>query len=183
MPSQLMMLRLGLDDLPEPVLPAGFRLRTFRSGDERGWEGIVNEAFANEPRRSFRIMSEDPAFAPHRIHFVERTADGMLVATASGYFRPQYPRNWGYLHWVATRPAFTGRGLARAVCLAALGQMRQEGCNIAVLHTDDFRHAAIHLYIKLGFLPYPVPDDPTQGQRWLDLVKEGVIPPARLVQA
>jgi len=180
MPEQLMMIRIGLDDLPELPVPAGFRLRTFQPGDETGWEQIIAEAFTDGQARSFRIMRDDPAFAPQRVHFVEHIEDGSLVATAAGYSRAQFPDDWGYLHYVGTRPSFGGRGLGKSVSLAALRQLRDEGKKIVVLHTDDFRHPALRIYTSLGFVPYPSASDPTQAERWLALVKAGLIPPVRL---
>ena len=38
---QLRMRRPHLEDLPDPVAPAGYRLRTYQPGDERAWGAIM----------------------------------------------------------------------------------------------------------------------------------------------
>ena len=44
-----------LDDLPSVRVPAGYRLRAYRSGDEKSWVQLVNAAFAAEKRVSVRV--------------------------------------------------------------------------------------------------------------------------------
>ena len=60
----------------------------------------------------------------------------------------------GYLHWVATVPAHAGKKLGSFVSLAVLYKFQQEGCQNAVLETDDHRLAAIKTYLRLDFHPH-----------------------------
>jgi ribosomal protein S18 acetylase RimI-like enzyme len=53
---------------------------------------------------------------------------------------------------VSVRPAWRGRGLARALLCRALHDLRSRGVDVVRLHTrTDFRTRAVDLYTSLGF--------------------------------
>ena len=161
---QLAMVRNGLGDLPAVSLPRGYGIRSFRDGDAPGWCRIITESFRKEHGIDFfeTKMRGDAAFRPARVFFVVRGAE--LVATASAWRRPRWDPENGYLHMVGCRPAHAGRGLGRAVSLAALHRMASAGCAGACLHTDDFRLAALKPYLRLGFVPRMLHEN--QVERW-----------------
>jgi ribosomal protein S18 acetylase RimI-like enzyme len=57
----------------------------------------------------------------------------------------------GYFEPVGTRPAFTGRGLGRAVILEGLGRLRERGMRTARVGTASINEGAARLYRSAGF--------------------------------
>jgi len=161
---QLAMRRHHLEDLPELALPEGYRIRGYRAGDEEAWNDIISSSF--EPQyASMRFdtdMVPDPAFRPERVFFVER--DDEPVGTASAWYVPVWGCDTGTVHMVAVKPAHQGRSLGQRVSLAAMYQMRADGRKAAALRTDDFRLAAVTIYLRLGFEPLLVHEN--QRRRW-----------------
>ena len=78
--------------------------------------------------------------------------------------KPGEPRREGVLDYVATHPDHQGRGLGRATCAAVSRYLVAQGCAMVSLLTDDWRLAAIHLYLSLGFEPVMNRDD--MPERW-----------------
>ncbi|MCZ7647591.1 MAG: GNAT family N-acetyltransferase [Planctomycetota bacterium] len=150
---QLFMLRPALDGLPALDLPAGCTLRTFRKGDQGAWNAMMDAAFERKPGTTDfeKAMRADPEFRPERVQIIERA--GEVVATASAWFNARYGPHAGYVHWVGTHPAHRGLKLGHWASVAALQHMKREGRRVAVLHTDDFRLAALKIYLALGFGP------------------------------
>lgn len=162
---QLVMWRTSLADLPPLEMPAGVTCRTMREGDAPAWDTIVSEAFGwPEPTGHFDAhIRPDPFFVPHRVLFLLR--EGVPVATASAWYKPQkLGVDVGYLHFVAVRPGHTNKGLGTMASLAAMHAMAAEGRTKALLLTDDHRHAAIHIYLKLGFTPLVTHE--SHPERW-----------------
>ncbi|REE85304.1 protein phosphatase 2C-like protein [Paenibacillus taihuensis] len=147
---QLVMRLANLASLPALELPAGYHLRHFEPGDELHWEAIVEKSFGWSRDFGRRIASH-PYYQPERVLFI--CDQEKPVATACAWEEPQWEADCGYLHMVGVDPAYGGRGLGYSVSLAALHRMREEGKRHAVLETDDFRLSAIHIYLKLGYVP------------------------------
>ncbi len=157
------MFRNNLADLPAIKLPDGYRLRHFQPGDEPAWEAIISASFEEKAAGTFqRRIGSQVAFRAERVKFV--TFRGLPVATATAWHEAQYGPTVGYLHMVGTLPDHRGRHLGMWASVAALQQHAAEGFSSAVLQTDDFRHAAIRVYLKLGFTPLLVHEN--QRQRW-----------------
>jgi ribosomal protein S18 acetylase RimI-like enzyme len=174
-PRQLRMWRPHLDDLPPLEPPAGYRLRTYRPGDERAWarimesEGGIGREWSVEKVRERLI--DRPQFEEDGLYFAtaEGGAAGERVATADGAGDPLVASAcaWragpeagplGNVHMVCALPAYRGLGLGRLVTLAVLHHLRRRGFRSADLSTDDFRLAAIKTYLGLGFVPQYLTD-------------------------
>lgn len=147
---QLVMRRASLASLPALELPAGFHMRHYEPGDELHWEALVEKSFGWSRNFGRRIASH-PYFKPERVLFI--CDQEKPVATACAWEEPQWEEDCGYLHMVGVDPDYGGRGLGYSISLAALHRMREEGKRHAVLETDDFRLGAIHIYLKLGYVP------------------------------
>jgi mycothiol synthase len=160
---QLVMRRPTLDGLPAVIVPAGYALRAMRPEEGPCWTRIVNEAFGQDKPAFFeKTMRPDLAFRLDRVLFITRNDEP--VATASAWHVPKWGEGTGYLHYVATRPDHAGRHVGEVVSIAALHKMVTEGHTSAVLQTDDFRLAAVKVYLRLGFEPVLV--DENQRDRW-----------------
>ena len=70
----------------------------------------------------------------------------------------------GELGWVAVRPDFRRKGLGKAVSLAVIQRLISAGYENIHLYTEDYRTAALRLYLSLGFEPYLY--DPGMSDRW-----------------
>jgi len=66
----------------------------------------------------------------------------------------------GRLEMVAVHPNARRRGVARALCLAALTSLEELGVTVVHIGTggDEFHAPARALYESLGFIPYPTVD-------------------------
>ncbi|CQR51656.1 GNAT family N-acetyltransferase [Paenibacillus riograndensis] len=158
---QLVMRRDSLSDLPDIVLPAGYRLRHFEPGDDMHWERLVELSFGWT--RSFaEQIGGNAYFRAERVLFI--CCGDIPAATATAWHEPKWGEACGYLHMVGVHPDHGGKGLGYAASLAALRQMREDGRRHAVLETDDFRLPAIKIYKKLNF--NPVYEHDNHPKRW-----------------
>jgi len=153
--------------LAEPImvaLPEGYVLRTYEEGDgpayialmnRAGFEAWNEETFAQALRRAL----------PDGLFFVVHTATDALVATAVATHNPSdlHPAG-GELGWVAGHPDHAGKGLGMAVCAAVIERYRNAGYTRIYLKTDDWRLAAIKVYLKLGLVPFLTAPD--ISDRW-----------------
>jgi len=147
-----------LDSLPALVVPEGYHLRTFRSGDESAWgeimgtQGGVGREWSVEKVRERLI--DRPQFEAAGLFFVTCDAEGdRPVASACAWRSAPEEREMGNVHMVCALLSHRGRGLGRLVTLAVLHYLRARGFRSADLTTDDVRVAAIKSYLGLGFVP------------------------------
>lgn len=129
-------------------LPCGYTLRPFQKGDEQSWIDICSEAFnsdfewKNEFREGALFFACDESGTPVACAGIRLAREGEPDPTRA------------YLHFVACKKAHGGKGLGKAVVVAALTAARElYGFKGAVLTTDDERIFAIKLYLSLGFTP------------------------------
>ena len=91
-----------------------------------------------------------------RMVFVENAA-GEKVATATAYEdvtgRDQSGSGW--LHWVAVRREYQGRGLSKPLISYVLGVMRALGHTHGKIPTQTTTWLACKVYLDLGFRPIP----------------------------
>ena len=166
---QLVMMKESLTDLPPVVLPTGYSLRHFRPGDEINWETVLNQSFGEvvPPRLFAGVMACDAACSPERVLFVTR--DNVPVATASAWYKPEWGRDMGYVHYVGVSANHKGKKLGYWVSLAVLHRFVFEGRTQSVLQTDDHRVPAVKTYLELGFAPWLVEEN--QRQRWRAVIE------------
>jgi mycothiol synthase len=142
-----------LDEPPQPRLPIGYTLRTYRPGDESRFYEIM--ALAGWPGwDDARLAPWLARIPPESWFFAVHTASGQPVATAMGLHdhTPQHPFG-GELGWVAADPAHTGRGLGLAVSSAVTRRLIHAGYRHIHLYTEHWRLAALRSYLKLGYAP------------------------------
>ncbi|HEY5563364.1 MAG TPA: GNAT family N-acetyltransferase [Clostridiaceae bacterium] len=146
----LIMFRDNLENLPEVKVPEGYKVRSFRAGEEKEWEKIIDVAFKQVSNFTKEIMSNE-IFKTERVCFV--CQGDTPVSTATAWYDLNWDISVGYLHMVGMLPEYSGKGLGLQASLAALYEMKREGKSSAVLNTDDFRIPAIITYLRLGFMP------------------------------
>jgi mycothiol synthase len=161
---QLQMDLDSLEQLPEAEVTKGYRLRTYRCGDEAAWCRLINECIGGEYNeescRSSLTGTEE--FSPQDLLFAE--CSGEEVGTACARRGANTPAGVGYVHMVAVAPRHRGKRLGRALVVAVLRRFRELGYRAATLQTDDFRLSAIRLYLDLNF--HPTMTDESHPARW-----------------
>jgi mycothiol synthase len=146
-------LRIGIDDEPPaPLVPDGFTLRPYRSGDEARMFDVIETAFSAWEGR------EPNTFADWRAQFLDRdevrpelqvlAADGdRLVGVAINYDYAEDEEGW--IQQLAVHPTHQGRGLGRAMLQESFRRFHAIGRRSCGLTTDS-RTGALGLYEHVG---------------------------------
>jgi len=157
------MIRPNLNNIRTVPFPDGYGIRTFQPGEGGLWEDIQRDA---EPF----LTIDSGLFAREFGHDMPATAirccfltdpGGDAVGTISAWYGQYRDQNCGRIHWVAVRPAYQRRGLARAWLSDALRRLAKWHSQ-ALLDTSTERLGAIRLYLEAGFVPdldYPGAQD------------------------
>lgn len=171
--TQLMMRRADLAGLPDPHVPPGYAVRRAGAADAAGIAAVMAGAFApgdGAPGSAAAVMDRLMLAPNVRSVFVCVAPDGAVASTASAVFDPGRYGDVGYVHWVATDPVHSRRGLGSAVTLAVLNEFASWGLVAAVLETDDHRIPAVRAYLRLGFQPFQYRRD--HPGRWAAVMAE-----------
>jgi GNAT superfamily N-acetyltransferase len=141
---------------PEPVLPDGLALETFREEDARAFHQALDEAFRDHwEHRSvpFEEWWERHTTKPDHdpsLWFLVR--DGDAIAAAS---RNEPNRNGGgWVDALAVRRPWRGKGVAKALLLHTFGEFHRRGVNRVSLGVDAQNPTgATKLYESVGMKP------------------------------
>jgi len=160
------MFRPHMNDIPEYNFPEGFSIRPMTVEDGALWEDIWrdSEPFIKIPPGLFyQEFGENLLAIPKRCFFIV-DSKGCAVGTISAWYNNNYKgKKTGRIHWLAIRPSFQGRNLARAALSYALKQMAKWHSSV-MLATSTGRIKAIKLYLDFGFLPEV--DTPETAKAW-----------------
>ncbi|WP_445153662.1 mycothiol synthase [Arthrobacter sp. Hor0625] len=154
-----MRLATAAADLPDVPLPEGVRLRSFQPGqDEAGWLAANGAAFAHHPeqggmtRADLAARMAEPWFDP---------AGFLLAVDAAGtilgfHWTKVHPRHGehpaiGEVYAVGVVPAAQGTGLGKALTVAGIRYLQQQGLHAVMLYVDADNIPAVALYHRLGF--------------------------------
>jgi ribosomal protein S18 acetylase RimI-like enzyme len=147
-----------LDSLPEPTVPAGFRLRHVEAGDLERRVDVHRAAFAPSrvvPESYARVQAAPPY--RRELDWVVEAPDGRFAAFALCWL--DEANSVAELEPVGTRPEFRRLGLATAVSIAAL---RASGASTGVVYSEG-GSVASGLYDSIGLkrltrhLPFRAP--------------------------
>ena len=152
-----------LSVIPDVPVPEGYILRTYRDGDETGLCRVfaAGDLGMETPDKVRESLLGHPCFVSGRLFVVEHK--GEVVGTASAWSNAQEPAK-GYLHMVGVLDGHRGKRLGALVTVATMKYHRDLGFSAQQLDTDDWREAAIKLYLDLGYVPVYL-DDSHPG-RW-----------------
>ncbi|HHX39942.1 MAG TPA: GNAT family N-acetyltransferase [Armatimonadetes bacterium] len=162
------MIRADLEGLPSFPLPAGYRIRRFRRGEEPHWAEVESAAgeFAHPERALARFLEEFGGALPEmeeRCFFLETDA-GRVIGTATAWHHPGFHgARYGRLHWVAIHPEFQGRKLAKPLVGAAMRRLA-ELHRRAYLTTQTTSWKAVKIYLDFGF--EPLAETPRWEEAW-----------------
>lgn len=156
-----LLLEQDLDAVPCLPLPKGYRFVFYQHGDRDAWIDIEKSAkeFTTyeqglESWNRYYGGREDALL--NRMVFVEN-AEGEKTATATAYYdiTGRDKSGSGWLHWVAVRREYQGKGLAKPLITHVLDIMRGLGYAHAKIPTQTTTWLACKVYLDLGFLPIP----------------------------
>ena len=170
MPQLRMIFDAEKTPLPEFVAAAGFRLRTIADSELASYNELrVSAGFKAwdaEKLREFRSK-----VLPDGMFLIEECTTGRFAASATAETADfeGYPEV-GALGWVMAHPDFRGRHLGRAASVGAMHHLYEAGYRAFSLLTDDFRTAAVGMYLKLGWRPWLYLDE-MEG-RWRALAEK-----------
>ncbi len=150
---------------PELRIPDGCEIRRFTELDGAldAWLDIVQYGLSDGRKDAGyykSVMLDWPDYSEDRNFFV--VADGEPAATLTVICHPENKE--GYIHMVACKEKFRGRGFGTLLNTLALKVLKEEGMETAYLTTDDWRIPAIKSYLRAGFVPV-IPDAETDA-RW-----------------
>lgn len=158
---ELLLKRDNLDNIPEFRLPDGYRFVLYQSGDRDDWIEIERSAkeFDNAEEglaawERYYAGREKELFS--RMVFIE-TREGQKVATATAFYdiHGRDRSGAGWLHWVAVRRDFQGKGLSKPLISHTLYRMRELGYTHAKIPTQTNTWLACKIYLDFGFVPVP----------------------------
>ncbi|MCY3766138.1 MAG: GNAT family N-acetyltransferase [Gemmatimonadetes bacterium] len=163
-----------LDDLPDAKAPAGYRIRTYETGDDAAFVRIKNAAFMSENTGGRAWTSADfekeyldsPYFDPKRVLFA--ICGDEPVGTTTAWTATHQGRDVGLIHWVAVVPEHRSKGLGWVLNVRALRKLKALGYGEAILNTSETLESAVRLYRRLGFeviLRRAVYEKPLKGGR------------------
>jgi len=152
--------------------------RPFEIGrDEQEWLRVNNAAFADHPEQggwtmdTLRQRMAEPWFDPagFRVHDREGKMAGFCWTKVHKETAPPM----GEIYVIAVDPAFHGLGLGKALTIAGLDHLVEQGLTVGMLHVDAANTAAMAMYQRLGFVTHhtdhayvgevPPPNAPTTG--------------------
>jgi mycothiol synthase len=150
-----MTIELGDDPPPAPVLPEGFRIEPFSPEHARAFHGALEEAFADHweyQATSFEKWWERQVASPDHdpsLWFLVRTAEDVVGATRNDPERS----GGGWIGALGVRPAWRGRGLAKALLLQSFREFHQRGRRRVGLGVDaENATGATKLYESVGMV-------------------------------
>ena len=165
------MRRDDLNDLPalSLSLPEGYVCRPMAADQAWAYLEVMNRSnYAGEIGDHWfeRTFLADPEYDPAHLQIIWKgnskrdSKRDRPVAAAAAWHRVVEGERWGMLHWVGVVDTERGKGLGKAVSVAALQRLRQRGFERAVLTTGDWRLPAVATYLGLGFRPWPTDSAP-----------------------
>lgn len=140
---------------PPPIhVPHGYRLRTYRPGDEPGYYRLME--LAGWPDwDDARLQPWLARILPDSWFVLTDETSGQLVASAMGlHDHSDLHPFGGELGWVAADPAHTGRGLGAVVSAAVTARLIRAGYRDIHLYSEPWRLAGLKTYLKLGYVPF-----------------------------
>ncbi|MEU7179098.1 MULTISPECIES: mycothiol synthase [Streptomyces] len=156
---ELRQMRRGLADLtlPEPVLPPGVTVRTFRPGaDDAAWLEVNAESFAHHPeqgaltQRDLDDRKAETWFDPEGFFLAER--EGRLIGFH--WTKTHAEEGLGEVYVLGVRPGAQGGGLGKALTTIGLRHLAAQGLPTAMLYVDADNAPAVTVYERLGFVTH-----------------------------
>lgn len=144
------------NEIKEAELPSGFKFVKFQEGDEKAWAEIETSVLEFEKVQDAEKYFKEN-YLPYinelkrRTLFVENE-EGEKVATFTAWWNYTGERRYPFMHWVAVKPEYQGKGLGKALIAEGVKFMVSiEGDCTMYIPTQTWSHKAIRLYRWAGF--------------------------------
>ena len=163
---------IGFPKYKEFTLPEGYTITKYNGtdADMDAWVECCRNGLAgpNDTREKFMrsICCRNDVDLYSDVFFIEH--EGEKVATITAIDRAD--NGMGYIHMVAIREDYRGKGLGRPLNQIAMNKFAENKVRMCYLTTDDWRKAACKSYLSAGM--YPVNHDVDMVDRWKALMKE-----------
>jgi GNAT superfamily N-acetyltransferase len=174
--ADVWMIRPTLEHLPTWGLPDGYRLRTYRAGDEAAWVALHVDAdpyFTAKDAHFPQEFAVSHAALANRMFFVETVTTEEVVGSITAWWVNDWRGSgtWGQVHWVVVARAHQGRGLAKPMMAHTLKRLAGDHTR-ALLDTYTGRTWAVKVYLDCGFTPDPAGlANGDIRDAWIDLQK------------
>jgi GNAT superfamily N-acetyltransferase len=165
------MVRDDLATFPTYELPAGYRFRMYREGDDVTWTDLqmAAEPFIRvTPELFVREYGNDLDALPERMFFVETEAGEPAGSISAWWERDRHnPTERGRIHWVVVHPNHQRRGITKPMMTRAMQRLAVSHPS-AMLGTSSGRIWAVKVYLDFGFYPDPaeVEATPQVAEAW-----------------
>lgn len=156
-----LLLEKDIDVIKDYALPKGYRFEFYKTGDRDTWIEIEKSAkeFSNYEEglnawNKYYSGRENELF--NRMIFVVNDA-GEKVATATAFYdiTGKDKSDSGWLHWVAVKREYQGKGLSKPLISHTLNVMKSLGYKHAKIPTQTNTWLAVKVYLDFGFKPIP----------------------------
>jgi mycothiol synthase len=141
----------GRPSLPEPPLPAGYRIRPLAGPDEVPARVEVHRAAFPPSRLNVAKYARLLSLPHYRFEddLVVEAPDGSLAAFAMAWWDPE--ARAGEFEPVGTHPDHQRRGIARTLLTWGLDRYAQCGARVVQVYSDAANPASEALYEAIGF--------------------------------
>lgn len=156
-----LLLERNLDNITEYKLSEGYHFEFYKDGDRDTWIEIEKSAkeFSSYEEglnawNRYYLGRENELL--NRMVFVVNDA-GKKVATATAFYdiNGVDKDNSAWLHWVAVKREYQGRGLSKPLITYVLKIMKSLGYTQVKIPTQTNTWLAVKIYLDLGFTPIP----------------------------
>ena len=157
-----------------PSAPSGCAIVRFTEleGAVDKWLDIVQYGLSNgrmDEKYYHDVMTSRENYREDKCFFI--LENGEAVATVA--ILCNYEKKLGYIHMVACKEAFRGKGYGTLLNRICEYTLKSEGMESAHLTTDDWRIPAIKSYLRAGFEPVTKGEDfPERWEKIFEIIKE-----------
>lgn len=139
----------------EIVLPTGYRLRTYQTGDEKAWAKLEYEigdfALINEAEEYFLSQYGQDADSLKERCFFATDEQERVVGSCIAWKDSRGIEQVASLHWLVVSPSHQGKKIGKALCQRVMKVFREKKEFPVYIHTQPWSHIAILLYLRQGF--------------------------------
>lgn len=154
-----LLLERDFKNLPQYELPREYHFEYYQPGDKDCWITIEQSAKELHSYES-GIETWEKYYGRHEHELTDRmvfivNTNNDKIATATAYYdvTGKYNDMEGWLHWVAVKREYQGRGLSKPLIAHTLNRLRELNYTRAIVSTQTNTWLACKIYLDFGFLP------------------------------
>lgn len=156
-----LLLESDLNNVKEYSLPDGYHFEFYKKGDRDTWIEIEKSAkeFSNynEGLNAWNryYYGKENELLNRMVFIVNEQGEKIATATAFYDVNGKDKSGAGWLHWVAVKREYQGKGLSKPLITHILNIMKALGYTHAKIPTQTNTWLAVKIYLDLGFKPIP----------------------------